>query len=83
MSERRVLFYYRPGCTECDDARDFLDDAGVPYLALDIAKDEDALHDLEQRWGCTRCATLVIDGEIFAGFHANLDSIRKQLTGHP
>lgn len=83
MNEKQqVLFYYRPGCGECTEAREFLERSGVRYMAFDISRDEKALRDLEERWGCSECATLVIGGEAFAGFHAvNIDEIRKRLGG--
>jgi glutaredoxin len=76
MSTDHVLFYYQPGCSECDEAKEFLDETGIPYLAFDVAKDSDALQDLHERWGCTQCATIVIEGEIYAGFRKNLNAIR-------
>lgn len=79
--QRHVLFYYRPGCGECAEAKEFLDRSGARYMGFDISKDEEALRDLEERWGCSDCATLVIDGELFAGFHANIDKIQKLLGG--
>lgn len=73
-----VVLYTQPNCGDCRQAKEFLSRRGIAFRVRDVVNDPGAAKELE-RLGSKSLATVVIDGEVFAGFFPNLVRIREVL----
>ncbi|MBI3910122.1 MAG: glutaredoxin family protein [Armatimonadetes bacterium] len=64
---RQVVFYSLPGCEECERAKEFLEQEGIPFLERSIVCNSQALAELRQL-GALTLSTFLVDGEPILGF---------------
>ncbi len=62
-----LTVYVLPGCVQCTMTKRALDDAGVPYVLVDLACDEQAIETIKQL-GYTPTPVVVTGGASWAGF---------------
>lgn len=62
-----VILYTQPNCRPCQSAKDFLSQKGIPFVAKDVAGDEQAQQEL-LALGSRSTPTLKIGDEILIGF---------------
>jgi arsenate reductase-like glutaredoxin family protein len=74
----QVVLYTQPNCGDCRQAKEYLRRRGIAFTIRDVVNDPGASEELE-RLGSKSLATVVIDGEVFAGFFPNLVRIREVL----
>lgn len=46
METHRLKVYWRPGCSSCVKVKEFLTERGIPYEAIDVSAQPEAMHDL-------------------------------------
>ncbi len=46
MTQPELIVYSQPGCPPCTAAKEFLDRAGIPYVAKDVTEDPQAIDEL-------------------------------------
>lgn len=46
MEPNRLKVYWRPGCSSCVKVKEFLSQQGVPFEAIDVAAQPEAMHEL-------------------------------------
>ncbi len=68
MSAKSVKVYSTSTCPWCKRTKKFLEDNGVAYQDLDVAKDEAARNEMINKTGQLGVPVIDIDGEIVVGF---------------
>lgn len=59
----RITLYTRPWCGSVMRVKRWLDQRGIPYTEIDITRDPEAAHYVEQlNGGCQSVPTLLFDG---------------------
>jgi glutaredoxin len=64
-------FYTEPGCTACQDAKDFLISHGIPFEERNIRANPDYLRILTEELDSLTTPTLVFGDKIIVGFDRN------------
>ena len=62
-----LTVYVLPGCVQCAMTKRALDDAGVPYVVVDLATDEQAVEMVKQL-GYVAAPVVVASAASWAGF---------------
>jgi glutaredoxin len=72
-----VRLYGRPGCHLCDDARQALEDEGIPHTEIDIESDDELmLRYLE------RIPVVTVGDEVAFELLVDLGRLRQLVTAH-
>ncbi|MEK7376651.1 MAG: glutaredoxin domain-containing protein [Candidatus Margulisiibacteriota bacterium] len=64
----RIRIYYSPTCAFCLQAKQFFDQKGIKYEAINVLEDQDSAKDLIVRTGRTGVPVINIDGTLILGF---------------
>lgn len=64
----KVKIYTTPTCPFCNMAKSFLNENSVPFEAVDISEDSEALKDMKEKSGQSGVPVFDIEGEIIIGF---------------
>lgn len=75
----QVTIYTKYGCPQCDMTKNVLDGEGIPYVALNVQDDEDAMHYVKEVLQLTSMPVVIVEGqEPFTGFRPDkLQEIKK------
>lgn len=65
---RKIVVYHQPGCPPCHRAMEFLRSQNVPFVAKDVASDEQAGEELAAL-GSSSTPTILVDGQMMVGFN--------------
>lgn len=77
-----VEIFTAPGCADCEQAKAFLREHGIPYREWSVAE-EPARAELVKRSGRAAVPTLYIDGHEYVGFVRNRTHIIRALGVDP
>lgn len=64
-----ITVYTTPTCTYCKMTKEFLDEHGIEYKAIDVTQDEEARNAMIEKSGQMGVPVIDIDGEILVGFN--------------
>lgn len=67
----QIRLFIKPGCPWCDEAIDWLKSHGIPYVTLNVSRDEAARAEMLELTGQTKAPSIDVDGEILADFGAD------------
>lgn len=67
MEQHEIVVYTQPGCSACQQEKEFLSRRGVEFTEKNIRADLDAMQDMV-RMGSQATPTTVYDGEVIVGF---------------
>ncbi|MCK4782070.1 glutathione S-transferase N-terminal domain-containing protein [Candidatus Parcubacteria bacterium] len=63
-----IKFYSSPNCPYCFTLKMFLKEHGIQFEDIDIAKNKQAVKEVEEKTGKYEVPVLDIDGQIIEGF---------------
>ncbi len=63
-----IKLFTSPNCPYCFTLKIFLKEQGVEFIEIDIAKNKEAIEEVEEKTGKYEVPVLDIDGEIIEGF---------------
>ena len=66
-----ITIYSKPNCMQCNFAKKYLDNKGVPFKEIDVFKDKEALAMLRDE-GYSQMPVVDVNGEFHTGFQPNL-----------
>ena len=66
-----IIVYSKPNCMQCNFAKKYLDDKGVPFKEIDVFKDAEALAMLRNK-GFSQMPVVSINGEFHTGFRPDI-----------
>ncbi len=76
-----VKVYSTPSCHYCKQAKDYLDEKGVAYEAIDVTVDKEALGEMKKISGARSVPVIRIGEEVIVGFDtARMDKALKALA---
>ncbi len=65
---KKIVVYHQPGCPPCHRAMEFLTAQKIPFIAKDVASDEQAGEELAAL-GSSSTPTILVDGQMMVGFN--------------
>jgi glutaredoxin 3 len=65
---KQVIVYTTDPCRRCGSAKALLEDRGVSYQEVNLAKDPDGRAELTRRTGLQTFPQIVIDGHALGGY---------------
>lgn len=68
MKSRHVRLFIKPYCGWCHEAKDWLDERGIAYEALDVISNATARREMIDLSGQTLAPVIDVDGEVLADF---------------
>ncbi|MBL9170119.1 MAG: glutaredoxin family protein [Verrucomicrobiales bacterium] len=68
MKPRNVRLFVKPYCDWCQEARDWLDERGIPHEVIDVISDASARSEMQELSGQTLAPVLDVDGTILSDF---------------
>ncbi|MFM7102782.1 MAG: glutaredoxin family protein [Verrucomicrobiota bacterium] len=71
MTPPTVRLFIKPHCPWCDEAREWLEQRGIPFETLDVIADADARREMHALTGQGRAPSIDVDGHILADFGAD------------
>ena len=63
-----VRLYSTPSCPYCRMAKDFLDEEGIEFSAVDVSEDEKAAQEMVDKSGQMGVPVMELDNTIIVGF---------------
>ena len=80
MKAGRIRLFVKPFCGWCHEAKDWLEERGIPYEELDVISSRAAWKEMVQISGQTLAPVIDVDGEVLADFGTDqLEQFWKQL----
>jgi len=76
-----VRLFTRPGCTDCAAAKQFFDERGIGYQALDVIADPRAAEEALALAGTHVTPIICVGERVFIGFEANRQAIEAVFAG--
>ncbi|HTV65893.1 MAG TPA: glutaredoxin family protein [Bryocella sp.] len=64
----KVIVYTQPDSLPCECVKLFLKDRGAKFEERNVARDVDAVRELQEKYNSCSTPTLVIDEEVLIGF---------------
>ncbi len=64
----KVIIYTTPACVYCGMAKRYFERYGIEYEELDVAEDQKARKEMQEKSHQLGVPVIEIDGDIFAGF---------------
>ncbi|MBB4823426.1 glutaredoxin 3 [Sporosarcina luteola] len=90
MENARFELYTRPTCSDCQDAKAFLEKHHIPYINYDLSTDPEREEELIKLSGSRIVPAFVFrkrslfgfksKPEVFIGFERNREEIKKRLN---
>jgi glutaredoxin 3 len=83
-----ITLYSKPSCPYCVQAKNFLDQHGLAYTAVDVTQDAAALRFIKEERGHTTVpqlyvgATLLVEGGYTGLRDLGIDALRERLAAH-
>lgn len=74
-----IKVYTTPDCMQCDQTKKFLDRNHVPYDAVDLTTNPDAMK-LVQDMGYKSAPVVIVDGDDWSGFR--FDKLKDVVAKH-
>jgi len=68
MPTREIVVFTQPGSRPCEAVKLFLKDRKAKFKERCVAYDDDALHELAEKYNSRSTPTVVIDEEVIVGF---------------
>ncbi len=68
MKARHVRLFIKPYCGWCHEAREWLDERGIPYETLDVVTDSTARKEMLRLSGQGLTPVIEVDGQVLADF---------------
>ena len=68
MKPERVRLFIKPGCGWCQEARQWLDQRGIAYEAVDVTADRQAWDEMARLSGQIRAPVIEVDRDVLADF---------------
>jgi glutaredoxin-like YruB-family protein len=65
---KKVVVYSTPTCPHCKRAKQFLEERGVPFQAVDVAADKAGRAEMIEKSGQMSVPVIEIDGVVSVGF---------------
>jgi glutaredoxin len=65
---RRIIVFTQPDSLPCECVKLFLKDRGAKFEERNVLRDDDALHELEEKYNSRSTPTVVIGEEVLVGF---------------
>ena len=79
MTTRKIIVFTQPDSLPCEAVKLFLKDRNVKFEVRCVTDDEDALHELAEKYKSRSIPTVVIDDEVVIGFDPErLDELLEQ-----
>ncbi len=69
MSDKTVAVYSTPICPYCHQAKQYLQEKGVPFTDYNVATDMEARNAMVQKSGQLGVPVIVVDGQVVVGFN--------------
>ncbi len=80
MKPKNVRLFIKPFCGWCYEAKDWLEERGIPYEELDVTNSREARAEMHQLTGQSKAPCIDVDGEILADFDTDqLEAFWKKL----
>ncbi len=76
--QKRITVYSTPFCAPCERLKQYLNQHGVAYTAIDLMMDEEAADKLDDL-GLRSSPVLEIDGQFYVGSQLTPDRLAKLL----
>ena len=73
---KQVVLYTAPDSQDCEEAKKFFNEQGIPFVERDISTDDAAREELQRR-GYRSMPVIVIGEQIMVGFTA--DRLKRML----
>jgi glutaredoxin len=74
----KIIFYSKPECSSCDDARNYFADASVDVEEIDISDNSEEASKLKEKLGHNNVPTIVVGNKSITGFQkGTLDQILR------
>jgi glutaredoxin-like YruB-family protein len=67
-AQKKIIVYSTPTCPHCKRAKQFLEDRGIPFQAVDVAGDKAARDEMIRKSGQMAVPVIEIDGVMTVGF---------------
>lgn len=64
----KVKVYTTPACVYCELLKQYLQEHGIEFEAIDVSQDEKAAEEMVQKSGQMGVPVVEIDGEVIVGF---------------
>ncbi len=79
--EKKIKIYTTPGCSYCQQAKEFLTQKGIEFETFDVSKDKEALQEMKRISGGARSVPVIsVCDEVLVGFdRAALEQAMKCL----
>ena len=68
MKPQKVRLFIKPYCGWCHEAKDWLEDRGIPFETLDVTSDPVARREMLELSGQSLAPVIEVDGHILADF---------------
>lgn len=69
VTDRPVTIVYSlPMCPQCDRTKDMMDLLDIPYLEVDLSKDDQARRDVKDLYGFMSAPVVVTADDAWSGF---------------
>ena len=68
MKSRHVRLFIKPYCGWCHEAREWLDERGIPYETLNVISDSEARQEMLRLSGQGLAPVIDVDGQVLADF---------------
>ena len=65
----KVRIYSQPLCKDCNMAKAFFIEKGIPYEDVDVLKDKPAHTEMVKKYGVDVVPVIVIDEQVMVGFN--------------
>lgn len=67
---KKVKIYSQPTCSDCNNAKAYLDSIGVPYEDINVLHNRDALEEMSRKYGIRITPVIVVGDNVIVGFNA-------------
>ncbi len=68
MNTVTPTIFIKPGCPWCDEVIEYFDEHNLPYKAVSVSGNRDAMEEMVELSGQTKAPTMNWEGEVLADF---------------